>query len=132
MKHWSIVQGGSVVGRLKAELRDRSEGFTDRMLDVASELEKKRVYARVIDQIVGAGTSVGANTAEADQAISRADFAKCLGVVVKELAESDFWLRTCVRRGWIAQERLCDLQAEAVSLAKIYSRMIVRTRRKPA
>lgn len=118
------------MGRLKTELRDRSERFSDRMLDVAGELEKKRVYARVVDQIVGAGTSVGANTAEADQAVSRADFAKCLGIVVKELAESDFWLRTCVRRGWIAQERLVELQAEATSLGKIFSRMIVRSRRK--
>jgi four helix bundle protein len=98
------------------------------MMDVVQALEKKRVYRRVIDQVVGAGTSVGANACEADQALSRADFAKSLGIVVKELAESQFWLRVCVRRGWLHATRLQELQSEAEVLSKVFSTMIVRSR----
>lgn len=120
------------MGRLSVELLERSEQFSDRVLDVVIELERRKVYLRVVEQMVGCGTSVGANSAEANQAVSRADFAKCLGIVVKGLAECDFWLGTCVRRGWIAEERLSELRVESRSLAKIYSKMIVRSRKKPA
>ena len=120
------------MGRLSAELRGRAEVFGDRMLDVVHALERKRVYSRVIDQMVGCGTSVGANSCEADQALSAKDFCKALGTVVKERAESQYWLRTSVRRRWIAGARLDSLHEEAEVLSKIFSTMITRTRRQGA
>jgi four helix bundle protein len=116
------------MGRLSQELRERAEIFGDRMLDVVRVLEKRRVYARVIDQMVGCGTSVGANACEADQAMSRPDFCKALGVVVKELSESRYWLRTCTRRGWIPADRLSALIAESDELSKIFGRMIAKSK----
>ena len=118
------------MGRLSLELRDRAEVFGNRMLDVVQALERKRVYARVIDQMVGCGTSVGANACEADQAMSPPDFCKALGVVVKELGESQYWLRTCTRRTWLSGRRFDPLHEEATQLSKIFSTMIIRTRRK--
>ena len=118
------------MGRLSFELRDRAELFGNRMLDVVQALERKRVYLRVIDQMVGCGTSVGANACEADQAVSPPDFCKALGIAVKELAESQYWLRTCGRRAWLPKTRLGLLENEALQLSKIFSTMIVRTKRK--
>jgi four helix bundle protein len=53
-----------------------------------------------MDQIAASGTSVGANTFEADEAMSRKDFCKALGIANKELNETRFWLRLFVRREW--------------------------------
>jgi four helix bundle protein len=119
------------MGRLKEDLVARAEGFSDRMLDVVEALEQKRVYSRVISQMVGCGTSVGANTFEADQAVSAPDFCKALGIAVKELGECRYWLRTCARRGWLPETRLAGLEDEATQLGRIYSVMIVRSRRTP-
>ncbi|HYE62306.1 MAG TPA: four helix bundle protein [Phycisphaerales bacterium] len=119
-----------MVSRLKPEIVARAEEFSDRMLDVVDALEKKRVYARIIDQMVGCGTSVGANVCEADQAMSANDFCKALGVSVKELGECGYWLRLCVRRKWIPASRLTKLQDEGVQLLKIFGTMIKRTRAK--
>src|SRR5687768_16793365 len=69
------------------EIKDRTTEFGDRVLDVVEALERKRIYRRIVDQMVGSGTSVAANACEADQAVSRPDFCKALGTVVKELAE---------------------------------------------
>lgn len=118
------------MGRLSPELLTRVETFSDRTLDLVPHLEKSRCYRRVIDQMVGCGTSVGANTFEADQAVSAADFCKAIGIAVRELAETQFWIRTCARRSWVSQARIEDLEDEAVQLAKIFSTMITRTRRK--
>ena len=99
------------------------------MLDVVRVLERKRVYSRIIDQMVGFGTSVGANACEADQAMSAKDFCKCLATALKELGESAYWMRTCVRRGWLPEHRLAELQGECDQLARIFGTMVVRTRR---
>ena len=120
------------MGRLSEELRSRTENFGDRMLDVVRALEAKRIYPRVIHQMVGCGTSVGANTCEADQAASARDFCRALGIVLKELSESAYWLRMCVRRGWLTERRLAPLLAECDPLARIFGTMVARTRRKRA
>jgi four helix bundle protein len=120
------------MGRLSAELCERTGSFSDRMLDVVLALEKRRIYARVIDQMVGCGTSVGANSAEADQAMSSRDFCKALGTVLKELSECRFWLRTCVRREWITASQVQNLIADSSELSRIFGRMVSRTRAKAA
>src|SRR5688572_10045725 len=99
------------------------------MLDVAESLEGQRRFRRVVDQIAGCGTSVGANTFEADQAITRKDFAKTMAIAAKELGESRFWLRLISRRGWVKPERLDPLVAETEELLAIANAMIVRTRK---
>lgn len=118
------------MGRLKEDMLARTEAFGDRMLDVVLALEEKRVSRRILDQMTGCGTSVGANAFEADQAVSAADFCKCLGWSIKELNESRYWIRLCGRRSWIAPDRLQLLESECVELGRIFGAMIVRTRRK--
>ena len=48
---------------------------------------------RLIDQLVGAGTSVGANYCEADDAVSGKDFKNKIGISRKESKEAMFLLR---------------------------------------
>jgi four helix bundle protein len=113
---------------LHAEFLDRVERFADRVLDVTDALEFKRVSRRIMDQVAASGTSVGANTFEADEAMSRKDFCKALGIANKELNETRFWLRLFVRREWLAPARLGDLLTEAEELKKIVGAMIAKTR----
>jgi four helix bundle protein len=120
------------MGRLRADTLQRIEDYSDRVLDVAAELEQKRRWDRIIDQLVGSGGSVGANAFEADQAMSAKDFAKCLGTVLKELNETKYWLRRTVRRGWVSQRRLDPLLADTDSWLRIFNRMVIGTRAKTA
>ncbi len=119
------------MGRLKAELLERVEIFADRVLDVAVALERKVCWRRILDQIVGSGTSVGANVFEADEALSRPDFLKCIGIAVKELNETRYWLRLIARRQWIAASRLAPLQIELDELKKVLGTILNRTRKSP-
>lgn len=105
--------------RIDALLIARNERFCDRMLAVADTLAKQRRSERIVDQVVGAGTSVGANLFEADQAMSRADFCKCLGTATKEASECRFWLRLISRQGWIVSKRPEPPEVEAVEIMKI-------------
>lgn len=116
------------MGRMKEPLLTRIEDFTDRVLDVVVALESARVSRRIVDQITGCGTAVGANAFEADEAMSRADFCKTIAIVIKELNETRFWLRLIGRRNWLEAHRLAPLEAEAVELKKVLGAILSRSR----
>ena len=118
------------MSRFRTPTIDRVDAFTHRVVDVAEEIEDAGKSRRVVDQLVGCGTSVGANLSEADEAVSRADFCKTLGIIVKELNECRYWLRFVAKRGWIKPARLDPLQQEAAELKSIFGSMLLRTRRK--
>lgn len=114
--------------RLQSELLARVEQFCDRTLDVVDAIRAGAAPARVLDQMAAAATSVGANLFEASEAMSRADFCKCVGIALKELNETRFWLRLVGRRGWVKPERLLGLEAECLELQKILGAMVARTK----
>ena len=60
-----------------------------------------RLYQQVIDlhreymlskQLLRCGTSIGANVAEANGAISKADFSAKISIAYKECLETKYWL----------------------------------------
>jgi four helix bundle protein len=118
------------MGRLSSELLERVESFSHRVVDVSEVIEKQRRARRVIDQLVGCGTSVGANAWEADEAMSRPDFCRVLGIVIKEIVETRYWLRFVGKRGWVNPERLSLLDREALELKRIFGAMLTRTRKR--
>ena len=99
------------MGRLDGGLLDRVEDFCHRCLDVVEALGKQGRSPRIIDQLTGSSTTVGANLFEADESLSRKDFAKCVGIALKELNETRFWLRLITRRKWITADRVAPSPA---------------------
>jgi len=121
---------GTHVGRLELELLDRIEHWCDRVLSVSDTLEKQGRSRRITDQIIGSGTSVGANIFEADEAMSTKDFIKCTAIALKELNETRFWIRLITRQSWIAPDRLESFLDETNELRKILGSIIARTKQR--
>lgn len=115
------------MGRLRGDLVIRTESFADRVIKVCFILDRQRVLRRIADQLSRSGTSVGANVCEADEAMSRADFTKCLAIASKELSETLYWLRMVGRHSWIPAKRLTALLEEGVEIRKVIGAVIVRT-----
>lgn len=118
--------------RLRGETLERMDAYADRILDVTDALSDQGRSPRIVHQIIGAGTSVGANIYEASEAMSRADFNKCLAIAVKELNECHFWLKLCLRRGWFAPTKLSPLLTETIELKTMFGAMLGRSRKKAA
>ncbi|GJQ30509.1 MAG: hypothetical protein HBSAPP03_23930 [Phycisphaerae bacterium] len=117
------------MGRLREDLLERVELFSHRVADVADAVEKSGKSRRVVDQLYGSGTSVGANTFETAEAMSRADFCRGISVILKELSEVQFWLRFVAKRGWINSERLTGVESETKELRLIFGAILTRSRR---
>lgn len=116
------------MGRIDAELLERIEDFCHRCLDVVDVLEKQNRSRRITDQLTGSSTSIGANMFEADESLSRKDFAKCVAISIKELNDTHFWLRLIARRDWISIDRLGASFDEANQIKKILGPILSRTR----
>jgi four helix bundle protein len=112
------------------DISERLETFAVRILGVVKDLPKTAAARHIAGQLLRSGTSPGANYEEARGAESRADFVHKLGIVLKELRESRYWLRLIGRAELLPQERLGALQQEADELAKIIAQSIVTARRK--
>ncbi|TVQ63620.1 MAG: four helix bundle protein [Phycisphaerales bacterium] len=116
------------MGRCGDELLSRIEHFADRCVAVAEELDRLGRSQRIVDQLIGSGTSVGANMFEADEGMSRKDFCRSVAISIKELNETRFWLRLIARRDWIPGARLDQLAAEVDELKRILGAILSRSR----
>ena len=75
------------------DLEERTARFSEAVIRFARKVPKDPVTNRLIDQLVGAGTSVAANCAEAKDGVSRKDFKNRVGTSRKESRETMLFLR---------------------------------------
>jgi four helix bundle protein len=77
-------------------LMERTARFGEAIVRFVKRVPRGSNYPennRLVDQLVGAGTSIGANYSEADDAVSRKDFRNKIGTCRKESKETMFFLR---------------------------------------
>src|SRR5437667_1485991 len=79
------------------DLEERAARFGEAVIDFARAIPQDAVTNRLINQLVGAATSVGANYVEADDAVSKKEFLKSIGTCKKETREVKHFLRMAVR-----------------------------------
>lgn len=80
----------------KFALEERTAKFAEAIIDFCSSIPRTPVNTPIIVQLVKAGTSIGANYCEADDAESRRDFRHKIGICRKESRETKYWLRMIV------------------------------------
>ena len=68
--------------------------FSLLIIDFCEALERKRKFV-IANQLLKAGTSIGANIHEAQNAESRADFIHKVKIAAKEVEEVKYWLILC-------------------------------------
>jgi len=108
---WGDESSGNMVLRDDAppkgqvrDLEERAARFGEAIVRFARKIPQNPANNRLIDQLVGAGTSIGANYSEAKDAVSRKDFKNRVGTSRKESKETMFFLRMIAA----AEERLAD------------------------
>jgi hypothetical protein len=70
-------------GAPKYDLEERTAQFGEAVIDFVRTIPQGPVTNRLIDQLVGCGTSIGANYCEADDAVSRKEFSSALVIVAR-------------------------------------------------
>ncbi len=76
----------------KYDLEDRTSEFSKGIIRLCKKLPKNVVNFKLIDQLVRASGSVGANYIEASEALGKKDFLYRIRVTRKECKETTYWL----------------------------------------
>jgi len=92
---WEIKDGPAAdgEGRHAFDLEERTALFGEAIIRFCKKVPRGPENNRLIDQLVGCGTSVGANYCEANEGVSKKDFKNTIGRCVKEAKETKFFLR---------------------------------------
>jgi four helix bundle protein len=102
------------------------------MVDLVEMLHSRGGAARAIgDQLLHAGTSLGANYEEASAGQTKADFIAKLAIARKESRESLYWLRLVAAKKFIDPELLAGDISEARQLTAILRAIITKARLSP-
>lgn len=75
--------------------------------------------ANLCNQLLRSGTSIGANNAEATNAISKADFKSKSFIALKEARESLYWIDLLHRNGYLDDKQYASLYGDCEELVKI-------------
>jgi four helix bundle protein len=105
------------------DLEERTARFGEAIIDFSKTIPQNPVTNRIISQLVGAGTSVGANYVEADDAVSKKEFLKNIGTCRKEARETKHFLRMIVRAVPELKPEARKLWMEARELHLIFSKI---------
>jgi four helix bundle protein len=113
------------------DLEERTAKFGEAIVRFAKGIPYSAVNRPLIDQLVRAGTSVGANYCEADDAETRRDFRHKIGICRKEARETKYWLRMIA----VSEPELVDgarkLWREAKELHLIFAAIFCGRKRTP-
>jgi four helix bundle protein len=124
---WSDNETPSVRGepdkKPAYDLEEQTAQFGEAIIDFAKKIPAGPLTERIISQLVGAGTSVGANYDEADDAVSKKEFLKCIGTCKKEARESKHFLRMAARAFPELKSEARELWLEARALHLIFSKI---------
>ena len=108
----------------KWDLGERLLEYGARIIRLVESLPNTLVGRRVGDQLLRSGMSVGANYEEAKGAESKEDFVHKLQIALKELRESNYWLRLLLKSGKVRPDRIADLIDESNQLLAILSKSV--------
>ena len=100
-------------------LKEKSEALSDRIIACAKVLQGRQTHPAMINQLFRAGTSVGANVAEAQFAQGKKDFISKLEIALKEINETIFWLERIFKSGNLTEREFKSMRSDSIAIKKL-------------
>jgi four helix bundle protein len=110
----------------------RTFNFGVNCLKLLQNLPKEQIFKVITYQLAKASTSVGANYEEAQGAESKSDFIHKIGISLKEIRESNYWLRILKElvQANNLQSELTFLLDESCELKQIFGKIKISAEQK--
>jgi four helix bundle protein len=105
------------------DLEERTAVFGEGIVAFAKRVSVDDVNAVLVRQLVRAGTSIGANYCEANDAESKKDFRHKIGLCRKESKETKYWLRMIAAGAPQMRDDAKPLWREAKELNLIFGKI---------
>ncbi len=112
-------------------LYKKSFAFAVRTVKLYKFLTEKKKEFVISKQLLRCGTSVGANIAEANGAISKSDFSSKLSIAYKEALETKYWISLLKETEYLDQKKFDSIYTDVDELCKILFSILRTTRINP-
>ena len=109
-------------------IENKSFLFAVRITKLCRYLQEEKKEYVLSKQLLRAGTSIGANTAESQQAQSAADFICKLNIALKEAAETNYWLRLLHASDYLTDFEFSSIITDCKELEKMLTSIIKTSR----
>ena len=110
-------------------IEEKSFRFAVRIVNLYKFLCTDKNEFVLSKQLLRAGTSIGANIAESQQAQSRADFRSKLEIALKETSEAKYWIRLLHATGYITDAEFCSVVADCSEIEKLLVSIVKSTKK---
>ena len=100
-------------------LEEKCMNFSIRIVGLCRFLNEEKHEYRIADQMFRSGTSIGANVAESQCAISKNDFIAKLYISLKESNETLYWLSLLKRTKYITDKQYESIYTDCEELKRI-------------
>ncbi len=97
----------------------KSKRFAIRIMKLVQFLKEQKRPLFIIDQIGRSGTSIGANVAEAEHAISKKEFHQKMYIAYKECCETLYWLDLLRESHYITEAAYNSLLQDCQELQRL-------------
>ncbi len=74
------------------DLEDRTLKFAENIIELCKRVQQNNINGPIINQLIRASSSIGANYSEANNASSKKDFKNKIFISKKECQETKYWL----------------------------------------
>ena len=111
----------------KSLVYEKAYTFSIHVIGIYKELRMKQEYV-LSKQLLRCGTSIGANIAEANGAVSNADFSAKMSIAYKEALETKYWLSLLKDTDFINENMYKKLYGKVDEIGKILFSILKTTR----
>ncbi len=112
------------------DIRNRTFAFGCTIARLALAITPRTGIRCIVEQLLKAGTSVGANLEEAKAASSEREFLRYVQISLREARESVYWLRICVELNLADRPRLQSAIGEGDQIARILAAIVISKKRR--
>jgi four helix bundle protein len=109
------------------DLEERTEAYAKAVIEMCKKLPKNTINMELVSQGVRAAGSVGANYIEANESLSKKDFANRIKICRKEAKESRYWLRLIVSANTEFEKEINGLMQESTELMNIFGAILKKS-----
>ncbi len=107
---------------------DKACKFAIRIVKAYQYLCNEKKEYTLSKQMLRSGTSIGANIAEANGAISNAEFSNKISIEYKECLETEYWLSLLKDTDYLDEKIFKSMHEDADEIGKILFAILKKTR----
>ena len=101
--------------------KQKSKHFAVRIVRLYQYLCSEKKEFVLSKQLLRCGTSIGANLAESECAVSKKDFLSKIYIALKECSETIYWLELLYETDYLSQTEYVSIRSDCEELRKMLS-----------